>query len=62
VQGWQLKYELPGSPEVLVDIIDDDDVQNMWDEWQSYAMLTGVRPRSRSNKLRVYIQTPASGN
>jgi hypothetical protein len=59
VQGWQLKYELPGSPEVLVDIINDDDVQNMWDERQSYALLTGAKPSS--SKLRVYIQTPASG-
>ena len=44
---------------MLVDIINDDDVQNMWDEWQTYALLNGSKPSS--HKLHLFIQTPASG-
>lgn len=32
-----LKYQLPLSPEVYVDVLDDEDVQLMLEEWREAA-------------------------
>lgn len=34
-----LKYRLPSDPNVWVDLVDDDDVEYMFDEWQEACML-----------------------
>lgn len=50
-----LKYELPGKDAVLVDLVDDDDVANMWDELDDYRSLG-----DKTYKLHLYVQGTAA--
>ena len=46
-----LKYQLPSSPEVYVDVMDDEDVQLMLEEWRE-AVAVGA-PGLR---LHIFVQ------
>lgn len=48
-----LKYRLPGDPDVTVDLIDDEDVKLMFDEWADFQ----ADPSSpKTAKLHIYVQ------
>ena len=42
LQNPTLKYRLPSDPSVWVDLVDDDDVEMMFDEWQEISMATAA--------------------
>ncbi|KAK9903274.1 hypothetical protein WJX75_001673 [Coccomyxa subellipsoidea] len=46
-----LKYQLPSDPTVYVDLLDDEDVQLMFDEWADFA----AQHKGTSYKLHVYV-------
>ena len=46
-----LKYQLPGSPDVLVDVVDDEDVALMMDEWRE-----AVAAGAQGLRLHVFVQ------
>ncbi|DBA77349.1 TPA: hypothetical protein ACH3X2_000866 [Trebouxia sp. C0005] len=47
------KYQLPGSSNLYVDLIDDEDVKLMFDEWADYLAEEGKA--SRNAKLHIYM-------
>lgn len=47
------KYQLPGSNNMYVDLVDDEDVKLMFDEWSDYLAEEGKA--SRNAKLHIYI-------
>ena len=47
------KYQLPGSSNLYVDLIDDEDVKLMFDEWADYLAEEGKV--SRNAKLHIYM-------
>lgn len=47
-----VKYRLPSDPTVWVDLIDDEDVQMMLDEWEESLSLS----TSRTARLHLYVQ------
>jgi hypothetical protein len=47
-----MKYQLPSNPSVYVDLVDDEDVRMMFDEWQEH-MGIAVSP---SLKLHIFVQ------
>lgn len=52
VKALILKYELPGSPDQLVDLLCDDDVTNMWEALDEHCR-TDQKP---TFKLKVVAQ------
>ena len=52
------KYELPGSPELLVDLLNDDDVENMWDALEEHCAAADGRPYY---KLKLLVQVGRGG-
>ena len=54
-----MKYQLPSDPSVYVDVVDDEDVSLMLDEWReaSAAAASGSNP----SRLHIFVQwcTPA---
>ncbi|CAL5222116.1 g4432 [Coccomyxa viridis] len=46
-----LKYQLPSEPNVYVDLLDDEDVSLMFDEWADFA----AQHKGTSYKLHVYV-------
>jgi len=46
-----LKYQLPGSPEVYVDVVDDEDVALMIDEWRE-----AVAGGASNLRLHIFVQ------
>ncbi len=51
-----LKYELPGAPELLVDLLCDDDVANMWEALEEYCR-ADAKP---TFKLKLLLATAAA--
>lgn len=52
-QTCRLMYQLPGNEStILVDLIDDEDVENMWEEWESYCEAEG----KKTYKMHIYVQ------
>lgn len=49
-----LKYQLPSDPSVYVDVVDDEDVSLMLDEWQEAAAAAG--PGSSPGRLHIFVQ------
>ena len=47
------KFQLPGSTNMYVDLVDDEDVKLMFDEWADYLAAEGKG--ARSAKLHIYI-------
>lgn len=58
VQVANLKYQLPGSNNLYVDLVDDEDVKLMFDEWADYLAEEGKA--SRNAKLHIYIDWQSS--
>ena len=54
------KYQLPGSNCTYVDLVDDEDVKLMFDEWADWLQEEGKA--SRNAKLHVYIDWQSSTN
>lgn len=52
MDGWQLRYQLPSDPRLLVDLVDDVDVANMLEEWADYCR----HPGHAGYKLRLLLQ------
>ena len=46
-----LKYQLPSSPEVYVDLVDDEDVALMIDEWRE-----AVAGGASTLRLHIFVQ------
>lgn len=46
-----LKYQLPSSPEVYVDVVDDEDVALMIDEWRE-----AVAGGASNLRLHIFVQ------
>lgn len=46
-----LKYELPGSAGTFIDLLNDSDIQNMWEAWQEHVM-TG----KLTYKLKLFVE------
>ncbi len=46
-----LKYQLPSSPDVYVDLVDDEDVALMIDEWRE-----AVAGGASSLRLHIFVQ------
>lgn len=49
-----LKYQLPSDPSVYVDVVDDEDVALMLDEWHEAAAAAG--PSSNPYRLHIFVQ------
>ncbi|GIL42274.1 hypothetical protein Vafri_297, partial [Volvox africanus] len=47
-----LKYELPGLPDQLVDLLTDDDVGNMWEALEEYC----IADQKPTFKLKILVQ------
>jgi hypothetical protein len=49
-----MKYQLPSDPSVYVDVVDDEDVSLMLDEWReaSAAAAPGLNP----SRLHIFVQ------
>ncbi|KAJ9517634.1 hypothetical protein QJQ45_025035, partial [Haematococcus lacustris] len=61
-----IKYELPGSkPPCFIDLLNDDDVANMWEAWQEHCGVASGASRggaAQAYKLRLCVEQPdASG-
>ena len=54
------KYQLPGSNNTYVDLVDDEDVKLMFDEWADWLQDEGKG--SRNAKLHVYIDWQSSSS
>ena len=54
------KYQLPGSNNMYVDLVDDEDVKLMFDEWAEYLEAEGKG--ARSAKLHIYIDYQSSNS
>lgn len=54
------KYQLPGSSCLYVDLVDDEDVKLMFDEWADWLREEGKA--SRNAKLHVFIDWQSSTN
>lgn len=54
------KYQLPGSNCTYVDLVDDEDVKLMFDEWADWLREEGKA--SRNAKLHVFIDWQSSTN
>ncbi|KAL0025127.1 hypothetical protein WJX77_001678 [Trebouxia sp. C0004] len=54
------KYQLPGSSNLYVDLIDDEDVKLMFDEWADY--ITEEGRASRNAKLHIYMDWQAKNH
>ena len=54
------KYQLPGSNNLYVDLVDDEDVKLMFDEWAEYLEAEGKG--ARSAKLHIYIDYQSSSS
>ena len=54
------KYQLPGSNCTYVDLVDDEDVKLMFDEWADWLQEEGKA--SRNAKLHIYIDWQSSTN
>ncbi|KAK9835331.1 hypothetical protein WJX81_003108 [Elliptochloris bilobata] len=52
-----LKYQLPSEPHMYVDLVDDEDVQLMFDEWADFA----ASNRGSSYKLHIFIEWSRPG-
>lgn len=52
------KYQLPGSTNMYVDLVDDEDVKLMFDEWADYLEAEGKK--ARTAKLHIYIDYQSS--
>lgn len=52
------KYQLPGSTNMYVDLVDDEDVKLMFDEWADYLEAEGKN--ARTAKLHIYIDYQSS--
>ena len=52
------KYQLPGSNCTYVDLVDDEDVKLMFDEWADWLREEGKA--SRNAKLHVFIDWQSS--
>lgn len=52
----QVKYRLPSDPTVWVDVVDDEDVQLMFDEWVEFC-----NSQHTSAKLHVFVQWGGEG-
>lgn len=52
LQSPSIKYQLPSEPHVYVDLVDDEDTQLMFDEWQEY---TTSANRSAAAKLHLFV-------
>ena len=50
-----LKYQLPSSPDVYVDLVDDEDVALMIDEWRE-----AVAGGASSLRLHIFVQVICS--
>ena len=58
MQAGRIMYQLPGSSNsVLVDLLDDDDVCNMWEECEDFRRLNNP-----SFKLHLYAQQSKEKN
>lgn len=57
LQASVIKYQLPGSTNTYVDLIDDEDVRLMFDEWADHLAAEGKA--ARTLKLHVYIDWQA---
>ena len=53
VQISNSKYQLPGSNNTYVDLVDDEDVKLMFDEWAEYLEEQGKA--ARNAKLHIYV-------
>lgn len=53
VQVANTKYQLPGSNNTFVDLVDDEDVKLMFDEWAEY--LAELGKAARNAKLHIYV-------
>ena len=47
-----LRYHLPSDPSVFVDVVDDDDVRLMFEEYSEYRSMAGPMAR----KLKLFVQ------
>lgn len=54
------KYQLPGNNNLYVDLIDDEDVKLMFDEWADYLAEEGKAVRNA--KLHIYIDWQSKHN
>ena len=46
-----LKYQLPSTPNVYVDVVDDEDVQLMLEEWRE-----AVNGGAANLRLHIFVQ------
>ena len=53
IQISNTKYQLPGSNNTYVDLVDDEDVKLMFDEWAEY--LEEIGKAARNAKLHIYV-------
>lgn len=53
-----MKYQLPGSRCTYIDLVDDEDVKLMFDEWAAWLQEEGKA--TRTAKLHVFIDWQSS--
>ena len=53
LKACKLKYMLPGEAGDLIELLADDDVVMMWEEWDDYPNKAG-----RHSKLQLYVELP----
>jgi hypothetical protein len=53
-----MKYQLPSDPDVYVDVVDDEDVSLMLDEWREAS--AAAAPGTNPSRLHIFVQWCAS--
>ena len=57
LQGPSLRFQLPSEPNTYVDLVDDEDVTLMFDEWADYVS----GGRHSSAKLHIFVDLQQKG-
>ncbi|WIA07913.1 hypothetical protein OEZ85_007392 [Tetradesmus obliquus] len=53
-----IKYALPGSTGTFIEVTTDEDLQDMWDEWDDFT----ADSSSKGARLQLYISRPRSSS